>query len=45
MNGFLLVDKPSGVASAQCVYKIRSILNKKKVMLGKKSATKPGHTK
>ena len=31
MNGFLLVDKPSGVSSAQCVYKIRSILNKKKV--------------
>ena len=31
MNGFLLIDKPSGVSSAQCVYKIRSILNKKKV--------------
>ena len=31
MNGFLLVDKPSGVSSAQCVYKIRSILSKKKV--------------
>ena len=31
MNGFLLIDKPTGVSSGQCVYFIRSILNQKKI--------------
>ena len=31
MNGFLLIDKPSGISSAQCVYSIRKDLNEKKV--------------
>lgn len=31
MNGFLLIDKPSGISSAQCVYNIRKDLNEKKV--------------
>ena len=31
MNGFLLIDKPSGISSAECVYSIRKDLNEKKV--------------
>ena len=31
MNGFLLIDKPSGITSAECVYRIKKILNEKKV--------------
>ena len=31
MNGFLLIDKPSGISSAQCVSRIKKILNEKKV--------------
>ena len=31
MNGFLLIDKPSGVSSSSCVYRLRKILNKKKI--------------
>jgi tRNA pseudouridine55 synthase len=31
MNGFLLIDKPSGITSSACVYKLRRLLNKKKI--------------
>jgi len=31
LNGFLLIDKPSGISSAECVYSIRKDLNEKKV--------------
>ena len=31
MNGFLLIDKPSGISSGQCVYFLRSILKQKKL--------------
>ena len=31
MNGFLLIDKPSGITSAECVSRIKKILNEKKV--------------
>ena len=31
MNGFLLIDKPKGVTSANCVYKLRKILRVKKI--------------
>ena len=31
MNGFLLIDKPSGITSAECVSCIKKILNEKKV--------------
>ena len=31
MNGFLILDKPEGLTSAQCVYKMRSILGIKKI--------------
>ena len=31
MNGFLLIDKPSGITSAECVFRIKKILNEKKV--------------
>ena len=31
MNGFLIIDKPSGVSSSSCVYRLRKILNKKKI--------------
>ena len=31
MNGILLVNKPRGISSAGCVYKLRNILNTKKV--------------
>ena len=31
MNGFLLIDKNSGVSSSSCVYRLRKILNKKKI--------------
>tara|TARA_B100000482_G_scaffold91341_1_gene65682 strand:- start:2538 stop:3407 length:870 start_codon:yes stop_codon:yes gene_type:complete len=31
MNGFLLIDKPKGVTSANCVYKLRKLLGIKKI--------------
>ena len=31
MNGFLLIDKPTGVTSANCVYQLRKILGIKKI--------------
>ena len=31
MNGFLILDKPKGLTSAQCVYKLRSKLGIKKI--------------
>ena len=31
MNGFLLIDKPKGVTSANCVYQLRKILGIKKI--------------
>jgi len=31
MNGFLLIDKPKGVTSANCVYKLRKFLGIKKI--------------
>ena len=31
MNGFLILDKPEGLTSAQCVYKLRSKLGIKKI--------------
>ena len=31
MNGFLLIDKPSGITSAECVSLIKKILNERKV--------------
>jgi len=31
MNGFLLIDKPKGVTSADCVYKLRKLLGIKKI--------------
>ena len=31
MNGFLLIDKPSGLTSAQCVYQLRKVLGNRKV--------------
>ena len=31
MNGFLILDKPEGLSSAQCVYKLRSKLGIKKI--------------
>ena len=31
MNGFLLIDKPSGISSSSCVYSLRKLLNKKKI--------------
>ena len=31
MNGFLILDKPKGITSAQCVYKLRSKLGIKKI--------------
>ena len=31
MNGFLLLDKPSGISSAECVSLIKKILNERKV--------------
>ena len=31
MNGFLLLDKPSGISSAECVSLIKKILNESKV--------------
>ena len=31
MNGFLILDKPQGLTSAQCVYKLRSKLGIKKI--------------
>jgi len=31
MNGFLIIDKPSGITSAECVSRIKKILNEKKV--------------
>ena len=31
MNGFLIIDKPKGITSAQCVYKLRSKLGTKKI--------------
>tara|TARA_B100001123_G_scaffold446434_1_gene600927 strand:- start:2690 stop:3577 length:888 start_codon:yes stop_codon:yes gene_type:complete len=31
MNGFLLIDKPSGISSAQCVYFLRKILKRIKI--------------
>ena len=31
MNGFLILDKPEGLTSAQCVYKLRSKLGMKKI--------------
>ena len=31
MNGFLILDKPEGLTSAQCVYKLRSKLGVKKI--------------
>ncbi|MFL2705652.1 MAG: tRNA pseudouridine(55) synthase TruB [Gammaproteobacteria bacterium] len=31
MNGFLLIDKPKGQTSADCVYTLRNILNTKKI--------------
>ena len=31
MNGFLLLDKPEGLTSAQCVYKLRNTLGIKRI--------------
>ena len=31
MDGFLILDKPEGITSAECVYKLRSILGMKKI--------------
>ena len=31
MNGFLLIDKPSGISSSSCVYSLRKLLNKKRI--------------
>ena len=31
MDGFLILDKPEGITSAECVYKLRSILGIKKI--------------
>ena len=31
MDGFLILDKPSGITSAECVYKLRSVLGIKKI--------------
>ena len=31
MEGFLILDKPTGITSAQCVYKLRSVLGIKKI--------------
>ena len=31
MNGFLLLDKPSGISSSSCVYSLRKLLNEKKI--------------
>ena len=31
MDGFLILDKPKGITSAQCVYKLRSILGTKRI--------------
>ena len=31
MNGFLLIDKPKGKSSADCVYSLRKILNTRKI--------------
>ncbi len=31
MDGFLILDKPTGITSAQCVYKLRSVLGVKKI--------------
>ena len=31
MDGFLILDKPKGLTSAQCVYKLRSILGTKRI--------------
>ena len=31
MDGFLILDKPQGITSAECVYKLRSILGIKKI--------------
>ena len=31
MDGFLILDKPKGMTSAQCVYKLRSILGTKRI--------------
>ena len=31
MNGFLILDKPQGVSSANCVYKLRSMLGVKRI--------------
>ena len=31
MDGFLILDKPTGMTSAQCVYKLRSVLGIKKI--------------
>ncbi len=33
MNGFLLIDKPSGITSAECVSRIKKILNEKKLAI------------
>jgi len=31
VNGFLLIDKPSGISSGQCIYFLRSVLNQRKI--------------
>jgi len=31
MNGFLLIDKPKGVTSSNCVYQLRKLLGIKKI--------------
>ena len=31
MDGFLILDKPTGITSAECVYKLRSVLGIKKI--------------
>ncbi len=31
MNGFLLIDKPKGITSANCVYRLRKLLGVKKI--------------
>ena len=31
MNGFLIIDKPEGITSAKCVYKLRSKFCTKKI--------------
>ena len=31
MDGFLILDKPEGITSAQCVYKLRSTLGSKRI--------------